>query len=189
MISEPPSVGSLRPEKISCLLDFQYQWETLSLLKRRFTKSRIRVKSVAPSGASFLSARAKDSVTQRHGRQTPHACTIAFQNEPHIVDDVCKSVPRYYGGRLDNRYKEQASIGCDESSRGRMPAPHGNSVGDRPPSILDTLLDSTKRMHSCPVWMKDSYQAGGRGWKRPRNACGMIKNIEERKKLELNHIG
>ncbi len=146
--------GSSDLEKISCILDFQYQWEQLFTPETAFQKILESALKISGAERGFILVREGNTFgyaagMDGHGRPLSLA---HFQTSHTVVDDVAaKGAPVFM---------VEAILG-----------------------IL--YLDSTKRMHSLSgldqkIISKLAVEAGN-----VLERVEMIKNIEERKKLEL----
>jgi len=182
----PSEVSDL--EKVSCILDFQYQWETLFTPESAFRKildSALKISGaergfiMVREGAGFGYAAGVDgkgrALSQSH-----------FKTSHSVVDDLVKTGNAVFVVEgLDHRFKERASIvAMNLRAVACLPLMGVPSEADTP-SILGILyLDSTKRMHSLSglderILNKLAEEAG-----RVLERVEMIKSIEQRKKLE-----
>src|SRR5262249_25565676 len=180
--------GSSDLEKISCILDFQYQWEQLFTPDTAFQK--ILESSLKISGAErgFILVREGNNFGYAAGMdgQGRNLSLSNFKTSHTAVDDVVeKGAPVYMVEGLDNLYKEQASIvAMNLRAVACLPLMGVPSQADKP-SVLGILyLDSTKKMHSLSgldqrILNKLAIEAGN-----VLERVEMIKTIEQRKKLE-----
>jgi serine phosphatase RsbU (regulator of sigma subunit)/pSer/pThr/pTyr-binding forkhead associated (FHA) protein len=176
-------------EKISCILDFQYQWEQMFTPDAAFQKileSALKISGaergfvlVREGGENFGYAAGMDG----QGRNL----TLSHFKTSHTVvkDAVQKKAPVFMVEGLDNRYANQASIvAMNLRAMACLPLMGIPSQADSP-SILGILyLDSTKKMHSLSgldqrILNKLAVEAGS-----VLERVEMIKGIEQRKKLE-----
>src|SRR5205809_5438449 len=183
----PSEVSDL--EKISCILDFQYQWETLFTPEAAFQKILESALKISGAERGFILVRDNQDFGYAAGMDGKgHTLSQShFKTSHTVVNDVVKhtsAVFRVEG--LDNRYREQASIvAMNLRAIACLPLMGIPSQADTP-SILGILyLDSTKRMHSLSVLdekilNKLAVEAGN-----VLERVEMIKSIEQRKKLEL----
>jgi phosphoserine phosphatase RsbU/P len=180
--------GSSDLEKISCILDFQYQWEQLFTPDTAFQKILESALKISGAERGFILVREGNNFgytagMDGHGR---NLSLSHFKTSHTAVDDVVeKSAPVFMVEGLDNRYKEQASIvAMNLRAVACLPLMGIPSQADKP-SILGILyLDSTKKMHSLSgldqrILNKLAVEAGN-----VLERVEMIKNIEQRKKLE-----
>lgn len=175
-------------EKISCILDFQYQWEQLFTPDAAF--QRILESALKISGAErgFILVREGEGFGYTAGLdgRGRNLSPSHFQTSHSVVDDVvAKRAPVFMVEGLDNKYKEQASIvAMNLRALACLPLMGIPSQSDSP-SILGILyLDSTKRMHSLSgldqkIINKLAVEAGN-----VLERVEMIKSIDQRKKLE-----
>jgi len=180
--------GSSDLEKISCILDFQYQWEQFFTPDAAFQK--ILESSLKISGAErgFILVREGENFGYAAGMdgQGRNLSLSHFKTSHTVVGDVVqKGAPVFMVEGLDNRYKEQASIvAMNLRAVACMPLMGIPSQADTP-SILGILyLDSTKKMHSLSgldqrILNRLGVEAGN-----VLERVEMIKSIEQRKRLE-----
>src|SRR5438874_8913214 len=183
----PSEVSDL--EKISCILDFQYQWEQLFTPDAAFQKILESALKISGAERGFILIREGEAYGYAAGLdgQGRNLSLASFRTSHTVVNDVVsKGSPVFMVEGLDNRYKEQASIvAMNLRAVACMPLMGIPAQADTP-SILGILyLDSTKRMHSLSgldqkIISKLAVEAGN-----VLERVEMIKNIEERKKLEL----
>jgi len=182
-----PSTSS-ELERISCILDFQYQWEQLFTPETAFEK--ILESALKISGAE------RGFIMVKEGEQFPYAAGMDglgrklsqshFVASHTVVDDVVQTrTPMFMVEGLDNRFKEQASIvALKLRAIACLPLMGIPSEADTP-SVLGILyLDSTKKMHSLSgldqrILTKLAVEAGS-----VLERVEMIKSIEQRKKIE-----
>ncbi len=181
--------GSSDLEKISCILDFQYQWEQLFTPETAFQKILESALKISGAERGFILVREGNTFgyaagMDGHGRPLSLA---HFQTSHTVVDDVAaKGAPVFMVEGLGDKYKEQASIVAMNLRAVACLPLMGIPAQADSPSILGILyLDSTKRMHSLSgldqkIISKLAVEAGN-----VLERVEMIKNIEERKKLEL----
>ena len=180
--------GSSDLEKISCILDFQYQWEQLFTPDTAFQKILESALKISGAERGFILVREGNNFgytagMDGHGR---NLSLSHFKTSHTAVDDVVeKSAPVFMVEGLDNRYKEQASIvAMNLRAVACLPLMGVPAQADKP-SILGILyLDSTKKMHSLSgldqrILNKLAVEAGN-----VLERVEMIKTIEQRKKLE-----
>jgi len=182
----PPEYSDL--EKISCLLDFQYQWEQLFTPNAAFQKILEFALKISGAERGFILVREGTAFGYAAGLDgmgrtlTPSH----FQTSQTVVNDVvAKGSPVFMVEGLDKKYIEQASIvAMNLRAIACLPLMGLPSQADTP-SILGILyLDSTKRMHSLSglderIINKLAVEAGN-----VLERVEMIKSIEQRKKLE-----
>jgi serine phosphatase RsbU (regulator of sigma subunit) len=182
----PSEVSDL--EKISCILDFQYQWEAMFTPETAFQKilqSALKISGaqrafiLVRSGQAFIYAAGMDG--KRRTLSESH-----FKTSHTVVDDVVKKGAAVFMVEgLDSRYKEQASIVAMNLRAVACLPLMGIPANQDTPSILGILyLDSTKTMHSLSgldekILNKLAVEAGS-----VLERLEMIKNVEERKRLE-----
>jgi phosphoserine phosphatase RsbU/P len=180
--------GSSDLEKISCILDFQYQWEQLFTPDTAFQKILESALKISGAERGFILVREGNNFgytagMDGHGR---NLSLSHFKTSHTAVDDVVeKGAPFFMVEGLDSRYKEQASIvAMNLRAVACLPLMGIPSQADKP-SILGILyLDSTKKMHSLSgldqrILHKLAVEAGN-----VLERVEMIKTIEQRKKLE-----
>src|SRR5215472_9237149 len=175
-------------EKVSCILDFQYQWEQMFTPDVAFEKILESVLKISGAERGFVLVREGDTFGFAAGMdgQGKKLTQSHFKTSHTVVDDVvAKGAPVFMVEGLNERYKEQASIvAMNLRAVACMPLMGIPSQADTP-SILGILyLDSTKRMHSLSgldqkILNKLAVEAGN-----VLERVEMIKSIEQRKKLE-----
>ena len=176
-------------EKISCILDFQYQWEQLFTPDAAFQKILESALKISGAERGFILVRdARDNFGYTAGMdgQGRNLSLSHFKTSHTVVDDVVKKGAAVFMVEgLDNRYKDQASIvAMNLRAVACLPLTGIPSQSDTP-SILGILyLDSTKKMHSLSgldqrILSKLAVEAGN-----VLERVEMIKSIEQRKKLE-----
>ncbi len=182
----PSGVSDL--EKISCILDFQYQWEQLFTPDAAF--QRILESALKISGAErgFILIREGEAYGYTAGMdgQGRNLSLAHFKASQTVVRDVVeKGNAVFMVEGLGDRYKEQASIvAMNLRAIACLPLMGIPSQADKP-SILGILyLDSKKGMHSLSgldqrILGKLAVEAGN-----VLERVEMIKSIEQRKKLE-----
>jgi sigma-B regulation protein RsbU (phosphoserine phosphatase) len=182
----PSEVSDL--EKISCILDFQYQWEALFTPEAAFQKILESALKISGAERAFILVRKGEAFSFAAGMDGKRRTLSEshFRTSHTVVDDVVKKEAAVFMVEgLDNRYKEQASIvAMNLRAIACLPLMGIPSALDTP-SILGILyLDSTKTMHSLSgldekILNKLAVEAGN-----VLERLEMIKSIEERKKLE-----
>ena len=180
--------GSSDLEKISCILDFQYQWEQMFTPETAFQKILESALKISGAERGFVLVREGNKYGYASGMdgQGRNLSLSHFKTSHTVVDEmVSKGTPVFIVEGLDNRYKEQASIvAMNLRAVACLPLMGIPSQADRP-SILGILyLDSTKKMHSLSgldqrILNKLAVEAGN-----VLERVEMIKTIEQRKKLE-----
>ncbi|HEY2380274.1 MAG TPA: SpoIIE family protein phosphatase [Terriglobia bacterium] len=182
----PSSYSDL--EKVSFILDFQYQWEQMFTPDVAFQKILESALKISGAERGFVLIRERDSFGYAAGMdgQGRKLSQSDFKTSHTAVDDVVKTgAPVFMVEGLDNRYKEQASIvAMNVLAIACLPLTGIPSQADTP-SVLGILyLDSTKRMHSLSgldqrILSKLALEAGN-----VLERVELIKSIEQRKKLE-----
>src|SRR5262249_358941 len=107
----PSEVSDL--EKISCILDFQYQWETLFTPDAAFLKILESALKISGAERGFVLARVGEAFGYAAGMDGKHnpLSLSHFKTSHSVVDDVVKSGSAVFMVEgLDQKYKEQASI-------------------------------------------------------------------------------
>jgi phosphoserine phosphatase RsbU/P len=180
--------GSSDLEKISCILDFQYQWEQMFTPETAFQKILESALKISGAERGFVLVREGNKYGYASGMdgQGRNLSLSHFKTSHTVVDEmVSKGNPVFIVEGLDNRYKEQASIvAMNLRAVACLPLMGIPSQADTP-SILGILyLDSTKKMHSLSgldqrILNKLAVEAGN-----VLERVEMIKTIEQRKKLE-----
>src|SRR5947208_1214975 len=181
----PSEVSDL--EKISCILDFQYQWETLFTPEAAFQKILESALKISGAERGFILVRENQDFVYAAGMDGKgHTLSQShFKTSHTAVNDVVKNASAVFMVEgLDNRYREQASIvAMNLRAIACLPLMGIPSQADTP-SILGILyLDSTKR-HSLSgldekILNKLAVEAGNH-----LERVELIKSIEQRKKLE-----
>jgi len=181
--------GSSDLEKISVILDFQYQWEQLFTPDAAFQKileSALKISGaergfilVREPGGTFGYAAGMDG--QGRNLSLSH-----FKASHTIVDDVARtSIPVFMVEGLDNRFIGQASIvAMNLRAVACLPLMGIPSQADTPSTLGILYLDSTKKMHSLSgldqrILNRLGIEAGN-----VLERVEMIKSIEQRKKME-----
>jgi serine phosphatase RsbU (regulator of sigma subunit)/pSer/pThr/pTyr-binding forkhead associated (FHA) protein len=182
----PSSYSDL--EKVSCILDFQYQWEQLFTPDAAFQKILESALKISGAERGFVMTGENGIFGYSAGMdgRGRKLSLSDFKASHTAVNDVVKTAaPVFMVEGLDNRYKEQASIvAMNVRAIACLPLLGIPSQADTP-SILGILyLDSTKRMHSLSgldqkILAKLAVEAGN-----VLERLEMIKSIESRKKLE-----
>jgi len=182
----PSGVSDL--EKISCILDFQYQWENLFTPDAAFQKILQSALKISGAERGFILVREGGGFGYAAGmdakfRTLPQS---TFRTSHTIVDDVAKSGSAVFMVEgLDNKYKAQASIvAMNVRAVACLPLMGIPAQADTPLILGILYLDSTKRMHSLSgldekILNKLAVEAGN-----VLERLEMIKGIEARKKLE-----
>jgi phosphoserine phosphatase RsbU/P len=175
-------------EKISCILDFQYQWEQLFTPDAAF--QRILESALKISGAErgFILIREGEAYGYAAGMdgQGRNLSLAHFKASQTVVREVVETGnAKYIVEGLEDRYKEAMSIvALNLRAVACLPLMGIPSQADKP-SILGILyLDSKKGMHSLSgldqrILGKLAVEAGN-----VLERVEMIKSIEQRKKLE-----
>jgi phosphoserine phosphatase RsbU/P len=180
--------GSSDLEKISCILDFQYQWEQMFTPETAFQKILESALKISGAERGFVLVREGNKYGYASGMdgQGRNLSLSHFKTSHTVVDEmVSKSAPVFIVEGLDNRYKEQASIVAMNLRAVACLPLMGIPAQADTPSILGILyLDSTKKMHSLSgldrqILNKLAVEAGN-----VLERVEMIKTIEQRKKLE-----
>ena len=182
----PSEVSDL--EKISCILDFQYQWEAAFTPESALQKILESALKISGAERAFIMVRKGQSFSYAAGMDGKRR-TLAeshFKTSHTVVDDVVKTGGAVFMVEgLDSRYKEQASIVAMNLRAVACLPLMGIPANQDTPAILGILyLDSTKTMHSLSgldekILNKLAVEAGN-----VLERLEMIKNVEERKKLE-----
>jgi len=175
-------------EKISCILDFQYQWEQSFTPDAAFQKILESALKISGAERGFVLVREGEGFGYAAGLdgRGRNLSLSHFKTSHTVVDDVVqKAAPVFMVEGLDNRYKEQASIvAMNLRAVACLPLMGIPSQADKP-SILGILyLDSKQKMHSLSgldqrILNKLGLEAGN-----VLERVEMIKSIEQRKKLE-----
>lgn len=175
-------------EKISCILDFQYQWEQMFTPETAFQKILESALKISGAERGFVLVRERSGFGYAAGMdgQGRNLTLAHFKTSHTIVNDVVqKGDPVFMVEGLDNRYINQASIvAMNLRAVACLPLMGIPSQADKP-SILGILyLDSTKKMHSLSgldqrILNKLAVEAGS-----VLERVEMIKSIEQRKKIE-----
>jgi sigma-B regulation protein RsbU (phosphoserine phosphatase) len=182
----PSAVSDL--EKISCILDFQYQWETMFTPESAFQKILDSALKISGAERGFIMVKESQVFGYAAGMDGKGRALSQshFKTSHSVLDELLKTGKAIFMVEgLDNRFKEQASIvAMNLRAVACMPLMGIQSEADTP-SILGILyLDSTKRMHSLSgldekILAKLAVEAGS-----VLERVEMIKSIEQRKKLE-----
>jgi phosphoserine phosphatase RsbU/P len=182
----PSEVSDL--EKISCILDFQYQWEALFTPEAAFQKILESALKISGAERAFILVRKGQTFSYAAGMDGKRRTLSEshFKTSHTVVEDVVKNGAAVFMVEgLDSRYKDQASIVAMNLRAIACLPLMGVPADQDTPSILGILyLDSTKTMHSLSgldekILNKLAVEAGN-----VLERLEMIKNIEERKKLE-----
>src|SRR5215467_13897288 len=175
-------------EKVSCILDFQYQWEQMFTSDVAFEKILESVLKISGAERGFVLVRENEIFGFAAGMdgQGKKLTPAHFKTSHTVVDDVvAKGAPVFMVEGLDNRYKEQASIvAMNVRAVACLPLMGIPSQADKPTILGILYLDSTKRMHSLSgldqrILSKLAVEAGS-----VLERLEMIKAIEQTKKLE-----
>jgi phosphoserine phosphatase RsbU/P len=174
-------------EKISCILDFQYQWEQLFTPDAAFQKILESALKISGAERGFVMVREGDGFGYAAGMdgQGRTLSQSHFKASHTVVNDVAqKSAPVFKVEGL-GEYAGQASIvAMNVRALACLPLMGIPSQADKP-SILGILyLDSKNRMHSLSgldqrILTRLAVEAGN-----VLERVEMIKGIEQRKKLE-----
>jgi sigma-B regulation protein RsbU (phosphoserine phosphatase) len=182
----PSEVSDL--EKISCILDFQYQWETLFTPEAAFQKILESALKISGAERGFILVREGPGFGFAAGMDGKSRTLSQSHFRPafSVVNDVVKNSSAVFMVEgLDNRFRDQASIVAMNLRAIACLPLMGIPSEAETPSILGILyLDSTKRMHSLSgldekILNKLAVEAGN-----VLERVEMIKSIEERKKIE-----
>jgi phosphoserine phosphatase RsbU/P len=182
----PSEVSDL--EKISCILDFQYQWENLFTPDAAFQKIIQSALKISGAEQGFVLVRDGEGYGYAAGMDAKFRTLSQshFRTSHTIVDDVVKSGNAVFMVEgLDIKYKEQASIvAMNVRAVACLPLMGIPSEADTPIILGILYLDSTKPMHSLSgldekILNKLAVEAGN-----VLERVEMIKSIEERKKME-----
>jgi pSer/pThr/pTyr-binding forkhead associated (FHA) protein len=128
----PSGVSDL--EKISCILDFQYQWENLFTPDAAFQKILQSALKISGAEQGFILVRQGDGYGYAAGMDAKlrTLSQTHFRTSRTIVDDVAKTGSAVFMVEgLDNKYKQQVKHCRDERPGGRMPALDGNPIASR----------------------------------------------------------
>jgi serine phosphatase RsbU (regulator of sigma subunit) len=175
-------------EKISCILDFQYQWEQLFTPDAAFQKILESALKISGAERGFVLVREGDNFGYAAGMdgQGRNLSLSHFKHSQAVVRDVAqKGAPLFMVEGLDNRFKEQASIvAMNLRAIACLPLLGLPSQADTPSALGILYLDSTKKMHSLSgldqrILNKLAVEAGN-----VLERVEMIKSIEQRKKIE-----
>jgi len=182
----PSEVSDL--EKISCILDFQYQWETLFTPEAAFQKILDSALKISGAERGFILVRDAQGFGYAAGMDGKGRTLLQshFMTSRTVVDDVVQNSSAVFMVEgLDNRYREQASIvAMNLRAVACLPLMGIPSEADTPAILGILYLDSTKRMHSLSgldekILNKLAVEAGN-----VLERVEMIKSIEQRKRLE-----
>jgi serine phosphatase RsbU (regulator of sigma subunit)/pSer/pThr/pTyr-binding forkhead associated (FHA) protein len=175
-------------EKISCILDFQYQWEQLFTPDAAFQKILESALKISGAERGFILVREGGSFGYAAGMdgQGRNLSLSHFKTSHTVVDDVVeKGNPVFMVEGLDNRYQNQASIvAMNLRAIACLPLMGIPSQADTTAILGILYLDSKNRMHSLSglderILNKLAVEAGN-----VLERVEMIKSIEQRKKLE-----
>src|SRR5262245_19519377 len=175
-------------EKVSCILDFQYQWEQMFTPDVAFEKILESVLKISGAERGFVLVREGETFgfaagMDGHGKKlTPSH----FKTSHTVVDDVvAKGAPVFMVEGLNERYKEQASmVAMNVRAVACLPLMGIPSQADKPTILGILYLDSTKRMHSLSGLDERSLKKLGVEAGNVLERLEMIKAIEQTKKLE-----
>src|SRR5262245_25469762 len=139
-------------EKISCILDFQYQWEQLFKPETAFQKILESALKISGAERGFILVKENENFGYAAGMngQGRTLSLSHFKPSHTVVDDVVQRGGAVFMVEgLENRYKEQASIvAMNLRAVAFLPLTGIPAQADKP-SVLGILyLDSTKKMHS-----------------------------------------
>ncbi len=175
-------------EKISCILDFQYQWERMFTPDAAFQRTLESALKISGAERGFILVREGEGYgyaagLDGRGRTLTQS---SFKTSQSVVNDVVKKGSAVFMVEgLDNKYKEQASIVAMNLRAIACLPLMGIPFQSDSPSILGILyLDSKQQMHSLSgldqkILSKLAVEAGN-----VLERVEMIKSIEQRKKLE-----
>jgi serine phosphatase RsbU (regulator of sigma subunit) len=175
-------------EKISCILDFQYQWEQLFTPEAAFQKILESALKISGAERGFILVRKDDSFGYAAGMdgQKRTLSLSHFKASHSVVHDVVQTGASVFMVEgLDNRFKDQASIvAMNLRAVACLPLMGIPSQSERPSALGILYLDSTKKMHSLSgldqrILSKLAVEAGN-----VLERVEMIKSIDQRKKLE-----
>jgi serine phosphatase RsbU (regulator of sigma subunit) len=175
-------------EKISCILDFQYQWEQMFTPDTAFQKILESALKISGAERGFVLVREGETFGYAAGQdgQGRNLTLSHFRHSQAVVREVgAKGTPLFMVEGLDNRFKDQASIVLMNLRAIACLPLMGIPVQADTPSTLGILyLDSTKKMHSLSgldqkILSKLAVEAGN-----VLERVEMIKGIEQRKRLE-----
>jgi len=175
-------------EKISFILDFQYQWEQLFTPDAAFQKILESALKISGAERGFILVREAGVFGYAAGMdgQGRNLTLSHFKTSHTVVDDVVeKGEPVFMVEGLDNRYKEQASIvAMSLRAVACLPLMGIPSQFDKVAILGILYLDSKNKMHSLSgldqrILNKLAVEAGN-----VLERVEMIKSIEQRKKLE-----
>jgi sigma-B regulation protein RsbU (phosphoserine phosphatase) len=174
-------------EKISCILDFQYQWEQMFTPETAFQKILESALKISGAERGFILVRQDSGFGYAAGMdgQGRNLSLSHFKTSHSVVNDaVQKRAPVFMVEGL-GKYEGQASIvAMNLRAIACLPLMGIPSQADSP-SILGILyLDSKNKMHSLSgldqrILNKLAVEAGN-----VLERVEMIKSIEQRKKLE-----
>src|SRR5215831_3610242 len=180
--------GSSDLEKISCILDFQYQWEQLFTPETAFQKILESALKISGAERGFILVREGDRFGYAAGMdgQGRTLSQSHFKTSHTIVDEaVKKGAPVFQVEGLDDRFSKQASIvAMNLRAIACLPLSGIPAQADKPTVLGILYLDSTKRMHSLSgldqkILSKLAVEAGN-----VLERVEMVKSIEQRKRLE-----
>jgi len=188
------SLGRLLPsdlsdmEKISCLLDLQYQWEQTYSPEAAFIHILQAALKISGAERAFVLVRKSETFEYAAGldgagRLLPES---EFQTSHSVVREVARSgQPVFMVEGIDNRFAAQASIlAMNLRAIACLPL-KGLETEVSSPQILGIIyLDSRKTMHSLSgldqrILTKLAVEAGS-----VIERIAMIKQIEERRRIE-----
>ncbi len=174
-------------EKISCVLDFQYQWEQTYTPDAAFLQILQSALKISGAERAFVLLRHNDKFEYAAGIDGKgRSMSLAeFQASHSVIDEVgATGKPVFMVEGIKGKFAEQASI-VAMNLRAIACLPLKGQTQEGPPTILGILyLDSRKTMHSLSglderILTKLAVDAGT-----VIERIEMIKGFEERRKLE-----
>jgi serine phosphatase RsbU (regulator of sigma subunit) len=175
-------------EKISYVLDFQYQWEQLFTPDAAFQKILESVLKISGAERGFIMVREESGFGYAMGMDG-RGRTLSqadFQASRSVVEQVvADGQPVFMVEGIQGRFAEQASIVAMNLRAIACLPLVGIPSGSEKPDLLGILyVDSTKKMHSLSgldqkIISKLAVEAGN-----VLERIEMIKSIEQRKRLE-----
>lgn len=175
-------------EKISCVLDFQYQWEQLFTPDAAFQKILESVLKISGAERGFIMVRQSAGFGYEMGMDGKGRTLSEsdFQTSHSVVDQVVSDgQPVFMVEGIQGKFAEQASIvAMNLRAVACLPLNGIPSQSDTPGLLGILYVDSTKKMHSLSgldqkIISKLAVEAGS-----VLERIEMIKSIEQHKKLE-----
>ena len=174
-------------EKISFLLDFQYQWGQVFTPEKTFQQILESALKISGAERGFILLRKEEFEyavgVDRRGRKLP---PVAFQTSQSVVAQVVADGSAVFMAEgIRGKFAEQASIlAMNLRAIACLPLHGISSRGDSPNLSGILYLDSTRTMHTLSgldekILTKLAEEAGN-----VLEKVEMIKTFEERKKLE-----